>query len=82
VVTDLAGLHAGLDSVTGDFSLQCQGYLVKNGRKDRSVNLITIAGNYLDLMKQVTAVGNDLEWKTHTCASPSIAFAELAVSGE
>ena len=82
VVTELAGLHAGLDSVTGDFSLQCQGYLVKDGKKERSVNLITIAGNFLDLMKQVDAVGSDLVWKMHTCASPSIAFTALAVSGE
>lgn len=82
VVTDLQGLHAGLDHVTADFSLQCQGYLVKDGKRDRSVSLITVAGNFLDLMKHVTAVGSDLEWKYRTVAAPSIAFESIAVSGE
>ena len=55
VITDLAGLHAGLNHVTTDFSLQCSGYLVKDGKRDRSVALITAAGNFLDLMKKVAA---------------------------
>ncbi len=82
VITALAGLHAGLDHVTGDFSLQCSGYLVKNGKRDQSVTLITVAGNYLDLMKQAVCVGNDLDWKYYTIASPSIAFSGCAISGE
>ena len=82
VVTEIQGLHAGLDHVTADFSLQCQGYLVKNGKRDRSVSLITVAGNFLDLMKHVVAVGSDLDWKYRTVAAPSIAFESIAVSGE
>jgi len=82
VVTELQGLHAGLDHVTADFSLQCQGYLVKDGKRDKSVSLITVAGNFLDLMKHVTAVGSDLDWSYHMIATPSIAFESIAVSGE
>ncbi len=36
VIDDLQGLHAGLDFVTTNFSLQCNGYLIKNGRKRKS----------------------------------------------
>ena len=82
VITDLAGLHAGIDHVTTDFSLQCSGYLVKNGVRDRSVTLITIAANFLELMKQVRAVGNDLDWNYRNIAAPSILFEGIAVSGE
>lgn len=82
VVTELQGLHAGIDHVTADFSLQCQGYLVKNGKRDRSVSLITVAGNFLELMKHVSAVGSDLDWSCHMTAAPSIAFESIAVSGE
>ena len=82
VITALAGLHAGLDHVTGDFSLQCSGYLVKDGRRDRSVTLITVAGNYLDMMKRAVCAGNDLDWKYYTIACPSVAFAGCAISGE
>lgn len=46
VITELAGLHAGIDFVTTNFSLQCSGYYVKNGKCDHSVSLITVAGNF------------------------------------
>ena len=82
VITDLAGLHAGINPVTTDFSLQCSGYTVKDGVRERSVTLITVAGNFLDLLKQTAAVGNDLDWKHHTIVTPSIAFKGIAVSGE
>ena len=82
VIEDFQGLHAGIDAVTTDFSLQCSGYYVKDGKKERSVSLITAAGNFLDLMKKVEEVGNDLEWSYHNVAAPSILFKEIAVSGE
>lgn len=81
VITDLAGLHAGLDHVTGDFSLQCAGYRVRDGKRAENVTLITIAGNFLTMMQDVLAVGNDPEWKAGTTACPSIAFRQLSVSG-
>ena len=82
VITDLQGLHAGLDPVTTNFSLQCGGYLVKDGKKERPVTLITVAANYLELMKTVTEVGSDLDWSYHHVVCPSIAFEGIAVSGE
>ncbi len=82
VITSLAGLHAGINFITTNFSLQCSGYLVKDGKRDRSVTLITIAGNFLDLMKHVTAVGNDADWSYKTIAVPSIAFESCAIAGE
>ena len=82
VITRFAGLHAGLNHVTTDFSLQCFGYLVKNGKRDRNAALITAAGNFLDLMKKVVAVGSDLEWEYRTIACPSVAFESCAIAGE
>jgi PmbA protein len=82
VVTRLQGLHAGLDFVSGNFSLQCSGYLVKDGKKAQAAELMTVAGNFLDLMKRVKAVGNDLKWEYHQIIAPSIWFEECAVSGE
>lgn len=82
VITDLAGLHAGIDFVSTNFSLQCSGYWIKEGKRDKSVTLITVAGNFLELMKDVVLVGSDVEWKYHTTVSPSIYFKKCAISGE
>lgn len=81
VITELAGMHAGVDFITTNFSLQAKGYLVEHGEKVRPLTLITIAGNFLDLMKKAKAVGNDLEWKLRSVAAPSILFEEAAIGG-
>ena len=82
VITDVSGLHAGIDFITTNFSLLCEGYYVKDGKRDYSVNLVTVAGNFLELMKNVEDVGNDIEWKFGGIACPSIYFKECAISGE
>lgn len=81
VITDLAGMHAGIDFVTTNFSLQAKGFLVENGKRVRPLTLITVAGNFLELMKKVQSVGDDLEWKARTIACPSILFEEAAIGG-
>lgn len=82
VITELMGLHAGIRHVTTDFSLQASGYWVENGKRAQSVTLITVANNFLDMMKHVVEVGNDLEWKYKQIACPSILFEACQISGE
>lgn len=81
VITDLQGMHAGVDFVSGNFSLQAKGYLVENGQKVRPLTLITVAGNFFDLLSDVWAVGDDLEWQLRSITSPSILFRKAAIGG-
>lgn len=82
VINNLQGLHAGIDFVSTNFSLQCGGYLIKDGKKERAIHLITVADSFLELMNKVVDVGSDLDWQYHSVASPSIRFSECAISGE
>lgn len=81
IITEVTGLHAGLRPLTGDFSLQSEGWYVENGKKVRPVNLITIAGNFMNAMKDIAMVGNDMKLNADAVGSPSILFKGLAVSG-
>lgn len=81
VITDLQGMHAGVDFVSGNFSLQAKGYLVNEGKKVRPLTLITVAGNFLELLNDVQAVGDDLEWQLRSITSPSILFNKAAIGG-
>lgn len=81
VITDLQGMHAGVDFVSGNFSLQAKGYLVYEGKKVRPLTLITVAGNFLELLNDVQAVGDDLEWQLRSITSPSILFNKAAIGG-
>ncbi len=81
VITELAGMHAGVEFVSGNFSLQARGYLVVNGKKVRPLTLITVAGNFFELMNDVVAVGNDLDWSYKMVVCPSILFGSAAIAG-
>lgn len=82
LITEFAGLHAGLDHVTGDFSLQCGGFRIKDGIRAEGLTLFTAAGNILTLLSDVKAVGNDLKWGVSSIVTPSILVGSLAVSGK
>ncbi|MDO4467839.1 MAG: TldD/PmbA family protein [Bacillota bacterium] len=82
LVTSLSGLHAGIDFASTNFSLQCQGFWIENGKRKNYVTLITVAGNFLELMNQVVEVGNDLDWSYRSMACPSIYFEQCSIGGE
>ena len=85
IITDMSGLHAGVNPISGDFSLLCEGYLIEDGKKGRPVEQITVAGNFYSAIKEIISVGNDIinlpsgEGEFFT---PSVLIRELAISGE
>ena len=81
LITDLMGLHSGANAVSGDFSLGAKGYLIENGRVQRAVNQITIAGNFFELLKNILAVGDDLRFGAGCFASPTLLVEALSVAG-
>ena len=82
VITQVSGLHAGANPISGDFSLIAQGYTVKNGQKDAPVEQITVAGNFYQMLKNIRAVGSDLCFPGSSIGSPSVDVGEIAVAGK
>lgn len=86
LINSLGGLHAGTDTVSGDFSLQSAGFLIENGQKGAPVRSFTVAGNFFRLLESISAVGNDP--KTPTAAlstafvSPSVLVEALSIAGK
>jgi len=85
-VTEINGMHAGANAVTGDFSLAAEGFLVTGGKRTHAVKNFTISGNYYELLKNVVAVGDDLEFGAPhggcTFGSPSVLVKEISVAGK
>jgi PmbA protein len=80
-ITNLQGAHAGVNAVSGDFSLQSSGYYIENGEKVKPVALITVAGNFIEMLKDICMVGNDLKMSYYGITSPSIKVKSMTVSG-
>ncbi|MDF2616994.1 MAG: TldD/PmbA family protein [Sedimentibacter sp.] len=85
LITELQGLHSGLNSVSGDFSLAALGYEIKDGKISKPVEQITVAGNYFELLKNIEETGSDLKFGLPGEAyigSPSLKIRKLAIAGE
>ncbi len=85
IIDDLSGLHSGLNTVSGDFSLLASGFIVEDGEVTKPVDQITIAGNFYEILKNVEEIADDIKYDmagNATIASPSILVRGLDVSGE
>jgi PmbA protein len=70
----------GYNQTTGAYSYQAAGFWIEKGAKAFPVQEITVAGNTLDMLKNVTMVGNDLVFNGST-NSPTLKIAEMTISG-
>ena len=85
LIDSLGGLHAGANTISGDFSLQSSGFLIENGQKGAPVRSFTVAGNFFTLLQSITAVGNDPQKPTSAMTafvSPSVLAEGLSVAGK
>ncbi len=85
-IRTVEGLHAGANAVSGDFSLQSTGYMIENGEKTRYVKSFTVAGNFYDVLKNITALSDTVVLpnamgKT-TFGSPCVLVEQLSIAGK
>ncbi|GHF50701.1 PmbA protein [Deinococcus metalli] len=80
-LTGIAGGHAGADPITGDFSLQAEGFWLDGGQVAHPLEVYTVAGNILDVLRDVQAVGSEVEWTMHATAAPAVRVKALALGG-
>jgi PmbA protein len=78
-VTELMG--SGVNMVTGDYSRGAAGLWIENGELTFAVEEITIAGNLKEMLNNVTAIANDLEFRG-AVASPTLRIDGMTIAGE
>ncbi len=77
-VTSLMGF--GTNIVTGDYSRGATGLWIENGVLTHAVEEITIAGNLGEMLRNVTAIGNDLKFRS-AVASPTLRIDGMTIAG-
>lgn len=81
LITDVAGLHSGTNSISGDFSVAAEGFKIENGKITSPVNQITIASNFYDVLKNIEIIGCDLKFNSSAIGSPSVVVKDISVAG-
>jgi PmbA protein len=70
----------GFNPVTGDYSFQAQGFWIEHGEKAFPVEGVTVAGRSLDMLRDIEAVGSDLQLEG-SVGCPTLLISEMVVSG-
>ncbi|MDD3120537.1 MAG: TldD/PmbA family protein [Candidatus Gracilibacteria bacterium] len=71
--TNLMAFH-NIDSTTGKFALEGEGFEIKSGKIDKFVKNVSISGNVLDLFQNIECLGDDIYINSNV-RTPSITFA-------
>lgn len=82
-VTDVAGLHSGVNPVTGVFSVGASGRTIRDGQLAEPVREFTIAGELVAMLGAVSAAGAEPRWVPFggSVSTPPLLIAEMAISG-
>jgi PmbA protein len=81
LVQSVAGLHSGVNPVSGDFSVGAEGIMIRSGSLAEPVREITIASTLQKMLLDIVAVGGDLEWLPGGDAGVSLVIRDVALSG-
>jgi len=70
----------GINYVTGDYSRGATGIWIEDGKLTYPVQEFTVASNILEMMHNISMIGNDLEFRTSK-AAPTFKIDEMMISG-
>ncbi len=85
IITDIQGLHAGINPTSGDFSISSNGFLIEKGQITKPLCQMVVSGNFFKMLSEITAIGNDTKFSFpdgNYFGSPSIKINSLTVAGK
>jgi PmbA protein len=82
-VTDVAGLHSGVNPVSGVFSVGASGRAIRGGELAEPLREFTIAGDLVSMLRAVRAVGAEPRWVPFggSVSTPPLLIGALTVAG-
>lgn len=81
LVQSFHGLHSGVNSVSGDFSVGVDGLLIRDGELAEPFREATVASTLPRMLADIVSVGADVEWLNGGTSTPSMVIEGLALSG-
>ena len=82
-VADVAGLHSGVNPVSGTFSVGATGRLIEGGELAAPVREVTIASDLVTMLRGVAGIGSEARWVPFggSVRAVPLLLGEMAVSG-
>ncbi|HEY1355571.1 MAG TPA: metallopeptidase TldD-related protein [Solirubrobacterales bacterium] len=82
-ISDVAGLHSGVNPVSGVFSVGASGRAISGGALAEPLREFTIASDLVSMLRAVLAAGSESRWVPFggSVSTPPLLIGEMAVSG-
>lgn len=81
LVFSLAGLHSGVNPVSGDFSVGVEGRMIRNGTLAEPISECTLGSTLQRLLLGVTAVGSEVDHLPSGVSTPGVVISDVMLSG-
>jgi PmbA protein len=83
LVTDVAGLHSGVNPVSGVFSVGASGRAIRGGEEAEPLREFTIAGDLVGMLRAVLAAGSEARWVPFggSVSTPPLLIGEMTIGG-
>ncbi len=82
LVYDIAGLHSGVNPVSGDLSVGADGIRIRGGELAEGIREVTIGSTLQRMLNDVVAVGSDLTYFPWESTGVTLAIADVTMSGQ
>jgi PmbA protein len=79
LITDMIGF--GVNQITGDYSRGASGFWIENGELAYPVEEITVAGNLVDMYKNIISIANDVDPRGNVLTG-SVLMDTMTIAGE
>ena len=77
----VAGLHSGVNPVSGDFSTGASGMMIRNGAVAEPVREFTIASTLQRMLLDIVDIGGDIDWLPMRAMGLSLVIRDVTMSG-
>lgn len=81
LVFSLAGLHSGVNPVSGDFSVGVEGRMIRDGQLAEPINECTVASTLQRLLLDIKAIGGEVSHLPSGVSTPPLVVGDVSLSG-
>lgn len=81
LVQTISGLHSGVNSVSGDFSVGAEGMMIRHGELAEGVREATISSTIQRMLQGVVEIASDLTYFPGISAGLTLLIDEMSLSG-
>lgn len=81
LIQGVAGIHSGVNPVSGDFSTGAEGLRIRDGELAEPIREITIASTLQKMLSDIEAIGNDTDWLPMSAAGVTVVIADVTMGG-